>query len=80
MARPELGLGRSVGRGPGPLAASVRVPSASLPVSGAAGRVGAGRGVKGPVHVGLTAVLTMDFGPCYLGLDLGHLGSATDVE
>lgn len=59
---------------------SVRVSSASLPASGAAGRVGAERGVKGPVHVGLTAVLTMHFGLCYLGPNLVHLGSATDDE
>lgn len=74
-AGPEPGLGRSVGSGPGPL-----VSSASHTASEAVGRVGAERGVKGPVHVGLTTVLTMHFGPCYLGPDLVHLVSATDVE
>lgn len=73
------GPGRSVGSGPGPLAASGCPQRPFLPRK-PAGRVGAERGVKGPVHVGLTAVLTMHFGPCYLGPNLVHLVSATDVE
>lgn len=30
------------------------------------------------MHVGLTAVFTRHFGPCYPGSDLVYLGSATD--
>lgn len=75
----ELGLGGSVGSGAGPLAASGCPQLPFLPLE-PHGRVGAERDVKGPVHVGHTAVLTRHYGPCYPGPDLVYLDSTIDDD